>query len=80
MGLETAGSIKLIQDDVTTTSALLIFLIAINIGLFRSMELHKAFRHTHRIRYWKLKQKSIFCLYLLLTFFMIAEIVPYGGF
>lgn len=79
MGLETAGSIKPIQVDVTTTFVLLIFLIAINIGLFRSMELHKAFRHTHRIRYWKFKQKSIFCLYLLLTLLMIAEIVPYGG-
>lgn len=78
MGLETAGSIKPIQDDVTTTSALLIFLIAINIGLFRSMELHKAFRHTHRIRYWKFKQKIIFYLYLFFTILTIAEIVPYG--
>ena len=64
IGLETAGRIKPLQDDVTTTSVSLFFLIAINIGLFRSMELHKAFQHTHRIHYWKLKQKSFFCLYL----------------
>ncbi|TQR14744.1 restriction endonuclease [Psychrobacillus soli] len=78
IGLETAGSIKPLQDDATTTTGLLIFLFAINIGLFRSMELHKAFQHTHRIQYWKFKQKSIFCLYLFFTVLTIAEIVPYG--
>lgn len=75
--LQIAAIIKPLQDDVLTTSVLLIFLIAINIGLFRSLKLHKAFQRTRRIRYWKFKQKALFCLYFISTFLTISEIVPY---
>lgn len=78
MGLMIAGEIHPIQDDGTTTSLFVVFLIAINIGLFRTMQLHKPLQCTHRIRYWSFKDKSIFCLYLFLIVLMLAELIPYG--
>lgn len=78
LGIAVAEEIQPLQDDLTTTLVLLSFLIAINVGLFRYMALHKAFQHTHRIKYWKVKQKSTFYLYLFLTVIMIGEIFRYG--
>ena len=78
MGLLIAGEIHPLQDDATTTSFLLVMLIAINIGLFRTMQLHKPFQRTHLIQYWSFKDKSIFCLYLFLIVLMLAELIPYG--
>jgi HJR/Mrr/RecB family endonuclease len=42
------------------------------------MGLHQAFQRTHRIQYWKFKQKCIFCLYLFLVILMIGETFPHG--
>ncbi|MFJ5792697.1 restriction endonuclease [Lysinibacillus sp. NPDC093197] len=78
MGKVIADNINPLQDDVSSTLVLLFFLIAIIIGLFRYMGLHQVFRITPRIRYWNLKQKSIFGLYLFFIVLMISEIFPHG--
>lgn len=78
MGIKVAVDINLLQDDVSSTLVFLVFLIAINIGLFRYMGLHRALQRTHRIKYWTIKQKSLFSLYLLLIVLMIGEILPHG--
>lgn len=80
MGMAVAYETKQIQDDLFSTLVFLVFLIAINVGLFRYMELHQAFKRTHRIQYWKFKQKCIFGLYLFLTVLMIGATHSYGRF
>lgn len=53
-------------------------LVSINIGIFRLLGLHKAFRRTRHVQYWKLKQKVFFVLYLFLTTIMFGSIFTYG--
>ncbi|HWL25791.1 MAG TPA: restriction endonuclease [Ureibacillus sp.] len=75
MGMVVADEINPFYDDITTTIVFLLFLIAINIGPFHFMGLHKAFKRTPRIRYWKIKQKAYFFLYVLIIFIMICKIL-----
>ncbi|HWJ77307.1 MAG TPA: restriction endonuclease [Niallia sp.] len=78
LGVAIAEEIHPFQDELTTTIVLLSFFIVINIGLFRYMALHKALQHTHRIKYWKAKQKATLYIFLFLTVIMIGEIFRYG--
>lgn len=80
MGLLIADEIKLLQDDVTTTIVFLVFLTAINIALFRYLGLHRAFKRTPLIRYWKLKQKGNFGLYIVMLLIMIGKLIAHVDF
>ncbi|KGR89730.1 hypothetical protein CD30_15730, partial [Ureibacillus massiliensis 4400831 = CIP 108448 = CCUG 49529] len=76
-GMIIADSINPFQEVLSSTLVFLVFLIAINVGLFRYMRLHQAFQRTHRIQYWNLKQKSILFLYLFLIVLMLGELFEY---
>ncbi|WP_298472747.1 restriction endonuclease [uncultured Psychrobacillus sp.] len=78
IGMTVATEIYQIKDDVQSTFLLLGILFFINVWLFRIMDLHLAFKRSHRVQYWKFKQKIIFGLYLFLTLSMIGATFPYG--
>jgi hypothetical protein len=59
IGMTVGSEIRLVENDLVTLLVFWTALIVINILLFRFMGLLKAYKRTHRIQYWKWKEKGL---------------------
>jgi hypothetical protein len=65
-------------SDAGTIALLYGVSIVLNIGLWRLLKLHLAYRRTKKIQYWTLWQKSKFVIYIFFTLMMFAQGVVGG--
>lgn len=81
LGVSVADKYNLIlpENDFIFSLVFFIFTSCINIGIFRLMGLHHAYKQTKKIQYWKSGQKVKLTLYLFFSIMMFAPDNFVGG-
>ncbi|EMR07293.1 Restriction endonuclease [Bhargavaea cecembensis DSE10] len=71
-GMWVAYEIRISQYEIIQLLVFGIALVSVNVVLFFLFGLHKSFRRTRHVEYWKLREKSILALYTFLATTMVG--------
>jgi hypothetical protein len=79
IGVTLVDQYNIELNQTGDTIGLYVLLIAVNIGIFRLLGLHLAYRRTRKLKYWTFGQKCKMTLYLFGTLMMFAPQNIIGG-